>query len=416
MSILFNDVVINKQAGGLGRRLPNQDMISGLLFNGADTTKTVEGTTEPLLEDGKLYRIVSLEDAIGLGITPEYDKEHESAYYQVSQYFRLNPSGDLFLYKNSTAKSYAALVADAEEMQRQANGEIRQLAVIFKGNDEAKSKSKAADSSAVVPTFDQTKKAIEAAKTVTEKAFTDNRPFEVILEGKGFDASKEPVKLDEMNAENVSVVVAMDEEVAKMDNYSNTAAVGVLLGAISLAKVSENIAWIEKFNLTGEGFRSVGFVGGSQLVTEGAQKTLDDRKYIFTRSHIGIPGVYFNDSHTCTVATSDFTYIESNRTINKASRLARAALLPKINAPVLVDPDNGTLPPSVTKGYETLCRSALEQMVANGEASEIDVFVDPLQNILSTGILNVKIEVVPTGTARRIEVALGFKNPFGING
>jgi len=452
MSVLFNDVVINKLSGGLGRRLPDQDMVSGLLFNGKDTTgEIVEGSgkkTIKLLEDEKLYRLASLDDAKALKINKTYDKEGESAYYQIAQFFRLNPSGDLFLYKDSKATSYADLVSKAEDMQLRANGEIRQLAVIFKepenttdntddqssGDDKTDStttKSKTStktDKNAKTTTtvddntnsggnadayFAKTKKAIEAAKTVTEKAFANHSPLEILLEGKDFDASKEPIDIKGVNASGVSVVVAMDQEKALEANYKNTAAVGVLLGAVSKAKVSENIAWIEKFNVSGEGFSSVGFVGGTKLTTEGAQKTLDEAKYIFTRSHIGVGGVYFNDSHTCTKKESDFAYIESNRVIHKAARLARRALLPKVNSPVLVDPDNGTLPPSVVKGYETLCRAALERMVANGEASEIDVYVDPLQNILADSMLQVKIEVIPAGTARRITVDLGFKNPFG---
>ena len=248
MGVLFNDVVINKQSGGLGRRTPSQDMISGLLFNGANVT--VDGVN--LLEDKKLYRLASIDDAKALGISESYDVDGESAFYQISQFFRMNPSGDLLIYKNSAITTFTNLVEEAEAMQLSANGDIRQIGVIFKGADDPQPKTP--------KYFDQVTNALAAAKTVTEKAFSDNRPFEMILEGKGFDATKAPVKLDTFNAENVSVVVAMDAEKAGNANYSNSAAVGVLLGAVSSAKVSENIAWIEKFNLTGEGFRSVGFV------------------------------------------------------------------------------------------------------------------------------------------------------------
>lgn len=402
MGVLFNDVVITKLSGGLGRRTPDQDMVSGLLFDGPDTFITDtngENTDAVLLANDQLYRLASLEDAEGLGITENYDQNGVSAFYQITQFFRLNPSGDLFIMK-SDKSTYATLVEEAEQMLIKAEGQIRQLAVIHSNT----------------VTFDATQTAVNRAQTVANNAFANHRPVEIFLEGKGFDAGATSFPdLTSLNAENVSVVVAMDVEKAAQDNYSNTAAVGVLLGAVSKAKVSENIAWIEKFNLTGDGFRSVGFVGGTVLATEGAQKTLNDFKYIFTRSHTGIPGVYFNDSHTCTVQTSDFTFIEANRTIHKATRIARTALLPKVNAPVLVDPDTGKLPPSTVKGYETLCRAALERMISNEEVSEIDVFVDPNQDILADSILKVRIEIVPMGTARRIEVNIGFKNPFGLN-
>jgi hypothetical protein len=238
-------------------------------------------------------------------------------------------------------------------------------------------------------------------------------PFEIILEGKGFDTASETTSssLVEFDSENVSVVVAMDVE--KAAKYPNTAAVGLVLGALSKAKVSENIAWIEKFNLTGTGFAKPGFVGGKEIKSISDLRTLSENRYIFTQTHTGLAGIYFNDSHTCTLGTSDFAYIENNRTINKATRLLRTALLPKLASPVLVDID-GKLPQSVSKSFEDLCKNALEGMVANQEVSAFDVYVDPKQNILATSELKVKAEITPVGTARKIKVDLGFKNPFGI--
>ncbi len=394
MGVLFNDVVINKLSGGLGRRTPNQDMVSGLLFNSTNDSK---GN----IEKDKVYRLASVKDAKALGIDESYDTDGVSAYYQISQFFRMNPSGDLFIMRSEEVE-YAELVGNkVEEMLVKADGEIRQLAVICYNFDSGNG-------------FNDVVDAIEIGTDVSKQAFLDFRPVEIILEGKGFDISN-PTDLKTGADTNVSVVIAMDKDLALKENYKNTAAVGVLLGAISKAKVSENIAWVEKFNLTGEGFRSVGFVGGQELVSEGQMKTLDEYKYIFTRKHTGLPGVYFNDSHTCSLPTSDFTFIEANRTINKAARIARTALLPKLNSPVLVDPDTGKLAPSVVKGFETLCRSALERMISNEEVSEIDILVDQNQDILAKSELEIQMSIVPMGTARRIVVNLGFKNPFQLN-
>jgi hypothetical protein len=195
--------------------------------------------------------------------------------------------------------------------------------------------------------------------------------------------------------------------------YPNTAAVGMALGAISRAKVSENIAWVEQFNLAGTGFSQAGFVGGTEVKTQEILETLSGKRYMFARTHTGLPGVYFNDSHTATLGTSDFAYVESNRTINKATRLLRNALLPKLNSQILLAID-GKLAPSVIKGFEVLCCAALKRMVSNKEVSVFDVFVDPSQDILASSQLRIKAEVTPVGTARRILVDLGFKNPFGL--
>jgi hypothetical protein len=439
----LNDVVINKLSGGLGRRSPEQDMVSGLLFDGVSTAK---------LALDKIERLASLEDAEALGITADYDVNGQSAYYQIQQFFRMNPSGDLYIMATGKGDAYEHIVEKAMDMQEQANGNIRQMAVIF--SDDA--------------LFSATKDAVKKAQTKAALGYKNFMPFEIILEGKGFDPDT-ATSLAELNAENVSVVIAMDVEKVfeqklfqkgattendklyvlapkeslvetrgssniynvntekgfKQENgvnleftfkdvYKNTAAVGLVLGAISKAKVSENIAWIEKFNLTGEGFAKAGFIGGKENKTHGTLSDLNEKRFIFAKTHTGLPGVYFNDSHTCTLGTSDFAYVENNRTINKATRLLRTALLPKLASPVLVDID-GKLPQSVSKNFEGLCRSALEGMVANQEVSDFDVYVDPKQNILATSELKVKAEITPIGTARKIMVDLGFKNPFGID-
>ncbi|MDQ8012170.1 MAG: DUF2586 domain-containing protein [Flavobacterium nitrogenifigens] len=437
----LNDVVITKLSGGLGRRNPEQDMVSGLLFSGLETSK---------LKFDQIHRLASLEDAENLGITENYDIKGQSAYYQIQQFFRMNPSGDLYVMLVGT-EVYGDTVKKAMSMQEKANGNIRQMAIIFSGET----------------TFAQTKDALVIAQEQADLAYTDYMPFEIILEGKGFDVAVEAdsPSLALLNSENVSVVIAMDAEkafeqkliqqdtnkvytlksgeelvpsqsssdiynvrdadglkkdgsvvleFAFQESYKNTAAVGLALGALSKAKVSENIAWIEKFNLTGNGFAKPGFVGGKEIKSLGDLRTLNEKRYIFTQTHTGLAGVYFNDSHTCTTGTSDFAYIENNRTVNKATRLLRTALLPKLASPVLVDID-GKLPQSVSKSFEDLCRNALEGMVANQEVSAFDVYVDPKQNILATSELKVKAEITPIGTARKIMVDLGFKNPFGID-
>jgi len=428
----------------------------------------------------KAYRLASVEDAEGLGITADFDVDGQSAYYQIEQFFRINPSGDLFIMGVANNKeatpgplaSYAELVERAMDMQTDADGNIRQMAVIY-----SKVESDAGSFASVKEaTFDTVVKAAGEAQTQAGVAYTEYMPFEILVEGKGFDAANagDAKDLQELNAENVSVVIAMDPEKAKeqklfnkadaklyklsfgesvvkvgddykvktgvkadgsdiykndgavapatpadlvyeyKDVYMQTAAVGMALGAISSAKVSENIAWVEKFNIAGSGFAKAGFVGGNELKTTGTLESLNAKRYIFAKKHTGFPGVYFNDSHTCTLGTSDFAYVENNRTINKATRLLRTALIPSLNKPVLAEAD-GTLAPTVTKGFENLCKVALEGMVSGQEVSQFDVFVDPNQNILATSELRIKAEIIPVGTARKIIVDLGFKNPFGID-
>ncbi|WP_299683440.1 DUF2586 family protein [uncultured Dokdonia sp.] len=387
----LNDTAVEDLSDILSKRTPNHDMISGLLFDGAITP---EGLTHDTI-----FRLTSLEDAKRLGITESYDIEGQSAYYQIEHYFRLNPLGDLYIMATKGA-SYKEVAGQAKKMQEAARGEIRQLALIFSGTT----------------SFADTKWAIQEAQLQADKAYAAHMPFEVLVEGKGFAnmCSKGILAIDDLadcNAGNVSVIIAMDQDDAL--RYPNTAAVGMALGAVSLAKISENIVWAEQFNLMGKGFLNAGLIGGREITKHTEFEILNQRRYVFARKYMGLPGFYFNDSHTATLGTSDVAYIENNRTINKASRLLHKALLSKLNSSILLDA-SGSLAPSVIKGFETICNKALQRMVFNREISTFDLFIDPSQNIVETSVFQIKAEVTPIGTARKIVINLGFKDPFGV--
>ncbi len=391
MSTLI-DIVVEDIPDVLSKRDPNHDMISGLLFNGSITPEGLIHNT--------IFRLVSLEDAEKLGITEAYDVQGQSAYYQIQQYFRLNPVGDLFIMVTEST-SYEELASNANKMQEATGGEIRQMALVFSGN----------------ATFFDTKLAIQEAQLQVDNAYQNYMPFEVLVEGKGFPEvySKGVSALDDLadyNANNVSVVIAMDVEDAT--KYPNTAAVGMALGAVSYAKVSENIVWAEQFNLQGKGFLKAGLIGGKEIVTQKDLKVLNQRRYVFARKHVGVPGLYFNDSHTATSGTSDFAYIENNRTANKATRLLHKALLPKLNSSILINA-NGTVALSVLKGFEAICLKTLQGMMSSREISTFDIFIDPSQDVLTHSELRIKAEITPIGIARKIVIDLGFKNPFGLN-
>jgi hypothetical protein len=197
------------------------------------------------------------------------------------------------------------------------------------------------------------------------------------------------------------------------DDLSNdyTAAGGTVLGLLARAKVHESIAWVSPFNMQqGNDFDKV-ILSDGQVVTNVAAATLDSVNtlgYLFLRKHTGIAGAYLNDTHSATAATSDFAYIENNRTIQKAKRNIRAALLPTLNSPLTVNAD-GTLSADTVKFFENLSSRPLERMQAAGELSNFRVIIDPEQDVLTTSTLAITVKLQPRGVARTITVTIGFE-------
>lgn len=395
---MLADVIINKVSGGLGRVAPATDMISGLIANGVGL---------PGAQLGTVYRLNRIEDAQAMGLDADYDEANSVLVYEhIKEFFRINRNGQLWLLLVAQSVSFPNLVdptvaTSAKKLLIEANGAINQLAVAF--NPE----TAPTDDTALLA-------AIAKAQLLVADEFANHRPLHVILEGKGIDLA-DITDLRALNAPGVSVMVGQSKTVAAIDPlFADYGAVGTLLGAVSLAAVNENVAWVQKFNVLGDNLQDFAIAStASSSLTVTQLENLNDAGYIFFRKHTGLAGIYFNDSHTCDELTSDYCYIETNRVANKAARIARTTLLPYLNSPVNINPTTGQIAVSTIKSMEALAQRAIEDgMLKPGELSSFSFTIDPSQNILSTSELECELTLVPTGTARKIVVKLGFTNPF----
>jgi hypothetical protein len=218
-----------------------------------------------------------------------------------------------------------------------------------------------------------------------------------------------------LDSEGVSVVIGQDGDNNGAALFASTGKsvgiIGLAMGAISVAKVNESIAWVGKFPLAHGGEYDVPAFANGQLVrdlTPGELDGLNEKGYIFLIKHVGLANTYFNDSHTATDVTSDYSTIESNRTIDKAIRSVRVSLLPYLNGPVEVDATTGRLSETYIEFLKGEGDNALAQMARDGELSGFQTVIDPTQNVLSTGIVEVSIENVPVGVSRNFRVKIGY--------
>lgn len=413
----LNDVRIQKRTGGLGRRNPSEDMVSGLVLHGVATAGLALNTPAPLL---------SLREAEALGITRAYDIAHDVlVHYHVEEFFSANPDGELYLLLAPQTVTDWQLLADKDQayaaaLLRAGKGRIRQLGIGFNPLEAYTPVLAAGLDSQLV-------NVISKAQALAESEFARHRPVDIVIEGRSFNGTAGAARdLRTLASENVSLVIARDYSPGSPSadptawatgtgvQLERHAAIGRTLGTVSAAAVNENIGWVDRFNLTGNGrWLEVGLSSGNTLdsYTESDLDTLHDKGYVFAQRHEGLAGYYYNDSHTCTELASDYAYIENNRTIHKASRLIRTALLPYLKGPIRVD-GSGNIEAAQAKAIETSGFTALMQMLRDAEISaEPDVYVNPEQNILATSVLRVDFSLIPTGTARTIIGSVGFENP-----
>lgn len=197
---------------------------------------------------------------------------------------------------------------------------------------------------------------------------------------------------------------------------------GAMMGAIAKANVQESVAWVKQFNLFDDDFQDIELGFGDVNLTIEDELTslnlyeslspvllddLDEKGYIFPIKYAGREnGIYISKDQTCSVG--DYRTIARNRTINKSRRAVRAALLPYVNSPLMVNPATGFLAPSKITAFKTLIGDILAKMQAAQEISGYAVNIDPNQNVLVNDTLRISYVIVPIGVATRIYVEEGL--------
>ncbi len=377
--VKFTDAV-----GGLGRLPSRDDHISAIFI---DTTSP-GAWTDTL---GKKYTSLALAEADGI---TEGDGTYGLLWYYIKEFFRIAGAAELWVINSSDAGF------TAPAFQELTDGNVRQI--FWAAN---------------APAY-----AGLAAHVATIKSFSDEletrHAYAVFITHVDDDTQAVDASLPDLRAltaNTVSVVISGDgsgtgAELAGSLGVDYVSAGANLLGQLAKSRVNHSPAWVAQGNLSdGYEFEKILFSDGVGIAakTDAVLDDLQTKGYIFAQRFPSYPGSYFNDSHSAIAATSDFFSIENNRTFQKAKRLVRAALLPELNSPLLLE-DDGKMRNATIKRFELICRDELDSMQGDSEISASDVSIDPEQNVLQTDTINIKIRIVPTGTARFIEVNIGF--------
>ena len=319
-------------------------------------------------------------------------------HYQISEFFRLQPSGKLWIGFYTTPGTYN--FTELNSMQTVANGEIRQF-MVFSPNGTSASNINAD---------------LDAIQLIGTAMFANYSPASIIYAPNIF-AISDLTTLPNLRARNdnyVSCVIAQDGNALGATLCLTTGvsipAMGACLGTVALAKVENDIAWVGKFNITNGTEDEVPALSNKNLISSvsaGQLNSLDSYGYIFLINKIGITGSYWNDSHVACSPTSDYAYIERNRVIGKAQRVLYTSWIGLQNSDLFLNAD-GTLTTSTIRIFKDAVAPSMNQMVANAEISAYAINIDPTQNVVSTSTLSISVEIVGVGIARNISVQLGF--------
>lgn len=349
----------------------------GVFLNtGTPYTITITGTTAGTL----VQNVVT-------GIASDIDIQH----YNISEYFRIQPKGVLYVGLYAISADFAEVTT----MQNFSEGKIRQMAVYTQ---------------ATYATATST--LLQAQATAMDLV---KKPLSIFYQG-DYSAVSDLTTLTDLHTltdENVSSTFGQDGANLGFTLWSATAksigCAGTMLGAESLAKVSESIAWVGKFPIAEVEFDTLAFANGDQHngLTDGQKDAVDALGYVFLKKHINFSGSFFNNDYTAISETSDYSRVRMSRTIDKAIRGLDGSIMPALSSPLLVNTD-GTLTEDTIAYFKSLSNISLDAMVRDGELSGFSVIINPVQNVLTSGELVITVELLPVGVADNIVVNIGF--------
>ena len=370
----LSQIKFNVNKSGLGRQAIGEDHISGMVFF----------TTPPAGFSGQTIQVGSVTQAEARGITTSFYSG--ITHYHVSEFFRINPNGLLWLGVFSGGTDFNKVV----DLQTEAQGKIRQVGVFD------------------IVNFATSQ--VSTLQTVGTTLDSQDAPLSILYATNITGVTNLP-DLTGSQANKVSVIVGQDGNGRGNDIFlsagTSVSSLGASLGAVARASVEESIAHVANFNVTGTDLDELKLADGTSLknLTKSQQDALNDKRYIFNIKYNGLNGSYFNSSFTAD--NSDLDSIEKNRTIDKAIREVRTALLPRLNSPLRVTSE-GKLDTSTVQVFRSLASRALERMESNNELSAFNVIINPDQDVLSTDEIELTLELVPVGVARTITVNIGF--------
>lgn len=403
----FNSVKINKLDGSLG--------------GGQTTDRTAViivgcGAIGSTLAVEKAYKLLQLSDAEALGITAERDaSEGRLDHYHLSEVFRLSPDSSVWLI----AVAATTKLSDLKNNQNLISA-VRSIDGI---NTIA--------ASGVVKDTDISV-AVQGAQLFVDRLREDHIYVDAFLvEGLGdylSGAISTYTDLRGLASPNVSVIIGRSASVgASTDAYAKHAAVGSALGMLLVRQVHENLGSVDieskplqrrgeqDYSLTDikRGiFVDAAISNGTNFnrLSVADQRQLDKFGYIYIGAFDGYAGYYFSNSHTADKTDSDYCFIERNAIWNKAARIVRNTLIPRIRSKVAANPQTGYIKGTTIDSWKRRLMRALNSMVVAGNCASVDVVINEKQAAVSNKPFNVGVRIVADGIAHEFEVDLGFTN------
>jgi hypothetical protein len=247
--------------------------------------------------------------------------------------------------------------------------------------------------------------AIAAAQANATSYMSQIAPLVVFLPALGWNGETTSLFQPREGSYNcVSIVLASDGIYGDSELYS--AAIGQVLGRAAKSAVNISIARVRDGAIAATGFLTDGKTPEEHFSD---RNLLHDAGFLFYRTYIGKNGYYLNDDATAVATTDDYHRLCLIRVIQKALVICYKTYIDEILDSIEVDPNSGKLPQPLCKAFEQYVINGINTNM-NNEISGFTAYINPNQDLITSGRLNVECRIVPTALLKEIKVDLSFNN------
>jgi len=255
----------------------------------------------------------------------------------------------------------------------------------------------------------------------------------VILEGVAktaganyFSAGVDLFDLRTLVGSNISVVISQDPaQTALNAAYAKRASVGSVLGMVAVRKVHEDLGSVaievypdsckgqESYSMTDQingRWLSAALCDGTPFenLTSAQQDSLSLKGYIYVGQFKDYSGFYLSGCPTAVALTSDYSYFNLNCIWNKAARIIRRTLIPRVRSKVPKEKATGYIKSTWITDAKKAVLNKLQPMVDAGNIDDSAVYINPAQSVNESIPMAVSAQVHVGDIVHEFDVSLGL--------
>jgi hypothetical protein len=348
------------------------------------------GSTAGLL--GVPTTVYSLEDAEGKGFTEAAEPDMHRHLKEF--YGELSGNQELHIMLVPNTMTMAQMLdntneAGAKKLITDAQGKVRLLGVFHKPAAGYNGGTDFIDS--------QVGAAILNAKNFALARLAELVPLRILIEGRVANPNANNTLQPKTSSNGYAGVVLGGTR------PDGSASVGLALGRavkygahIKLGKVANGPLSI-----------TTAYIGDKLIKDIPALADLHDAGFISFMQHPQKAGFYFGIDRMS--STDDYRLLAYGRVIDKAAVVAAAVYVEDLEGEVAVDAD-GKIATGVLSHLKAKIIQQINVAMAD-QISGVEVYINPAQNVISTGKLNVQLRIRPFGYTSFIDVDLGLVAP-----